>query len=418
MTNYVSSNSKAWLTVFLILILFKPTPSVLLGSEIGMKIPDLIFITFLSLYLLIENKKIKINNMLVFLFVIFVFEITSQFNGMIYGNNILINDFVDLLLPLEVTLGFLVGCVYFASNENAKIRSIDRKIIILFILFSFIIFFDPLSIKSVLSNFYELGKSRGHSEENVSNIWRLSSTFTNPNYFGFFCSVVAAYYLYKNIESLSFFNVMMFIAFSIFVFISGSRTSLISMLLAFTSVIFIDFYTKGVGTKGRVVFYTTLSILIIFLVPKAVDLVGEILWRFTNVDNMKESFGARLGAWESTFVSIQQHALIGVGSNKMEVKSIDSNYVLILYKNGLVGLFLKLAFLTYMLKMSVTNIKKNINNDKGRSAINMLSVISIIVTTIAMITAIPLSMVHLAVPQSVIFGYVYQEYRYWGRCGC
>ncbi|WP_193278014.1 O-antigen ligase family protein, partial [Vibrio navarrensis] len=261
------------------------------------------------------------------------------------------------------------------------------------------------------ANLYEVGKSRGYSEENIKNIWRLASTFTNPNYFGIFCSVVTSLMFYLVIREINTRNTTLFLSFFVFVVISGSRTALISLVLSLSLILVLDLCSKGIKTKQRAFFYSFLFLIIIFALPKVLSSASEVLWRFTNVDNMEESFGARLDAWSGAFRSIEQSILIGVGSNKSEIQSVDSNYVLILYKNGMIGLLMEFGMLIYILFASfkLYLIKNKIKHPD--TSIGILGCCSVIILSVSMITSIPLRMSHIVVPFYLCFGYINANYR-------
>lgn len=411
MVNSVNSNKTFWFTLFVFIVLFKPTPTGILGAEFGLKIPDLIFIGITSIFLLLHKNYVVVDKVTIILVLFILFDLISQFNGLISGNDIIINDLVDLIIPIEVVLAYMSGVAFYRSGYRAYFNKKITIILFVFIAFSFLMFFDLFSFKSLASNFYEVGKSRGYSQENVNNIWRLASTFTNPNYFGIFCSVVTSLLFYLLTREISTRNIILFFVFLLFVVISGSRTALISLVLSLSLILFLDIFSKGIKTKKRVVFYSFLFLIVIFALPKVLLSASEVLWRFTNVDNMQESFGARLDAWGGAFRSIEQFILIGVGSNKSELQSVDSNYVLILYKNGMLGLLMELGMLVYILFVSFKlYLKKNAIKHSDTS-VGILGCCSVIILFVSMITSIPLSMTHIVIPFYLCFGYINANYK-------
>ncbi|KLE24595.1 O-antigen ligase family protein [Vibrio diabolicus] len=411
MIDLKNENRTFWFAFFIFVVLFKPTPTGILGAEFGLKVPDLIFLVFTSFFLLLHKGYVSIDKVAIALVLFIVFDLISQVNGFISGNNIIINDLVDIIIPIEILLAYISGMAFYRAGYRVFFTSEILIIIILFVVFSYLIFFDPFSFKSLVSNLYEVGKSRGYSEENTKNIWRLASTFTNPNYFGIFCSVVASLLFYLVTIKTSMKNMMLFFIFLSFVIISGSRTALLSLVLSLSLVLILDILSKGIKTRKRVFFYSVLFLIVIFAMPKFLMSASEVLWRFTNVDNMEESFGARLDAWDGAFRSIEQFILIGVGSNKSELQSIDSNYVLILYKNGIVGLLMDLGMLAYILSVSFKLYLKKNKIKHSDTSIGILGCCSVIILSVSMITSIPLSMTHIVVPFYLCFGYINAAYK-------
>ncbi|HFQ4858326.1 TPA: O-antigen ligase family protein [Vibrio vulnificus] len=411
MIDYANVNRTFWFTLFLFVVLFKPTPTGILGVEIGLKIPDFIFIGFTSFFLVYHKGYVIVDKVSIILFTFIVLGLISQVNGVLLGNDIIINDLVDLMIPMEVVLAYLSGVAFYRAGYRCFFNRKITIIFSIFVIFSYLVFFDLFSFKFLISNFYEVGKSRGYSEENIKNIWRLASTFTNPNYFGIFCSVVTSLMFYLVIREINTRNTTLFLSFFVFVVISGSRTALISLVLSLSLILVLDLFSKGIKTKQRAVFYCFLFLIIIFALPKLLLSASEVLWRFTNVDNMEESFGARLDAWSDAFRSIEQSTLIGVGSNKSEIQSLDSNYILILYKNGIIGLLMELGMLIYILFVSFKLYLIKNKSKHPDTSVGILGCCSVIILSVSMITSIPLRMSHIVVPFYLCFGYINANYK-------
>ena len=399
-----------WLLVFLIFILFKPTPTLLLGPAIGMKIPDVIFIVLSVIFLYLYRHHFKSIPLLPIVFLFLMVEILSQFKGTIV-NVVLINDLVELIRPIEFILALAVGSTLCEKGSKLYYDKFTILIIILFITFSLLIFFDFMGIKSASTIFYEVGKSRGYSDINTKNIWRLASTFTNPNYFGLFCCAIAGVLLYRLLSFWLMLDALFFVVFTSFVILSGSRTGLVSLICIFIAIFFVDLVSKGIKTKSRIVSYGSIFIFSLIALPKIFDVGQKVLWRFTNVQNMEESFGARIEAWNSALITIQSNFIIGVGSNKSMVKSLDNNYLMILYKNGIVGLLIVSFILLLILNLGFKLYNKSKLEDQYGSAISVLLLSSVLVIIIGMLTAVPLYMSQIFIPFFMLTGYSFTYFR-------
>jgi len=395
------SISPYWIYLLLAVILFKPTPTVILGPTVGMKIPDLIYVSVFLIFISLHNKFIKFNKLFLIVSLLMFIEALSLLIG-VFKHEIIINDMVELFRPIVYILAFLTGTIL--SNINFKNGYNERIIdllLVLFIIFSILIFFNIYGIKEIIGNIYELGKSRGVADHNISNIFRLSSTFTNPNYFGMFSTILSGFFFYKTLQDLKLKYLFYFFIFLFFIFISGSRTSLFSFFLLSIILIIIDLLIiRKFYIKKNIVYITLLFVLILFI-PTFIDLVLDKLWRFANIENMQESFGARLNMWNIALNSIYENILFGVGSNKSEIESLDNNYLIILYKQGLFGLLILFSIFIYSIIISLKLLikKSNIFQELG-----VLSICFIIVFLIGMISAVPFYMSHLSIPFILLLG--------------
>lgn len=407
-----NSNAKTcgWLLVFLFFILFKPTPTLLLGPAIGMKTPEVIFIILSIVFLYLYGSYLKSIPLFTWIFSLFIIEIVSQFKGTLI-NVVLINDLVELIRPAEFILAIIVGSLLCEKGSRLYYDKLTILIIVSFVIFSIFIFFDFMGFKSVSSVLFEVSKSRGHSEINTKNIWRLASTFTNPNYFGLFCCAISGVLLYRLLNFWLALDAILFCIFTSFVILSGSRTGLLSLVCIFTAILFVDLTTKGIKTKVRLLSYGSIFIFSLIALPKLYEVGQKILWRFTNVENMEESFGARVDAWSSALVTIESNLIIGVGSNKSVVTSLDNNYLMILYKNGVLGLLIVSFVLLITLNIGFKLYNKSKLEDHYGSCIAVLLLSSVLVIIVGMFTAVPLYMSHLFIPFFMLVGYSFTYFR-------
>jgi hypothetical protein len=405
-----SIQSSGWLFIFLIIFLFKPTPVNFLGPEIGMKIPDVMFVFIMILYLSVHRVIVRLGAITYTIAFLVVFELLSQVIGAT-SHDIVINDLVELIRWPIFLLALICGYSMGAKSEKIIFSGGVLIVFILFIVFSMVLFFDFSGSKEIIANFYEVGKSRGHSEINVYNIWRLSSTFTNPNYFSFFCSTMVIWFFYCFLTIGKLRNAVFFLAFLGMLLLTGSRTGLVSFFVVFTCIIFLDFFTNGLKSSRSKWMYGSMLTSLIFVIPFVVEFLSKLLWRYANTKNIQVNIDARILAWKEVMGSISENILFGVGSNKSEVSSIDSNYVLLLYKNGLLGLLLVLFLFFLSFRVGYKLYIKSNKVDSYDNRLSVLLLVSTSVMLIGMLTAIPFYMTHLSVPFIFILGYTESIYR-------
>lgn len=397
-----------WFLALLILFLFKPSPTQALGASMGMKITDILYILMFVAFF--SNYKLKLCDrpMLLLLASLFFLEVISLLKGLFF-HDVLASDVLEVTRPLLFLLAFSFGCSLAFYGSTIKYKKLVYLILLFYIIFSLAIFMDFYGFKGSVSALYEVGKSRGYSDANIYNIWRLSSTFTNPNYFGLSCSIIASFLLYRVLNYYNIFEVFILFVFILFVLLSGSRTALLSLAVVFIFVIFFDLYFYGIKTQKRLYGYMVLLVLVFsVLIPKLIIVTTDMLWRFSNTSNIEQSFMTRVDAWTIALISIEEHFLLGVGSNKSEVQSLDNNFVMILYKNGMLGLILIIVVF-----MSAFRLCYKILNKRKMSPINLVAnnvsvllLCSTAVLIIGMFAATPLYMSQLSLPYFILFGYV------------
>ncbi len=399
--------SSFWMIFLFAVFFFKPTPTGILGPEIGMKIPDVIYTLIFIAFWIRHGHLVKKGTIPILLLLLFILEALSLFKGVLL-HNIVLGDMIEVIRPLIFLLAFYVGSALVHVSLSEKIKRSFMLILLIFIIFSIILFFDFYGIKNYISNFYEVGKSRGISGENISNIWRLSSTFTNPNYFGMVSGVISSFMFYKLINSFKFLTIFYLLVFVSFILISGSRTALAATLVTFVLIVLFDLFSGAIKRKKSLKIYFVIFLFFVAFLPSLFHTITDVLWRFSNTDNMSESFGARLDMWEIVFSSIENNPLIGLGSNKSEIKSIDNNYLMILYKNGILGLLLVMGIFIYSFKIVIKLYKAKISSPIVRQQnrdIAILLLSSIIIIMIGMLTAVPFYMSHISIPFFLLLGY-------------
>ena len=213
---------------------------------------------------------------------------------------------------------------------------------------------------SVILTFPEVGTSHGG---------RWQGAFGNPNGLGLF--LIVSYVLYGSIkkEFPTIFkrgeNIFYLLLTLSFVWMSGSRTALISILI-FEFVIFGFKYSKPLTVIALASFIVYFDFLYEFLLGLLYDLgLSEDL----RLDNIKEGSG-RIIAWYFAWEDIQRNTLIlgkGMGYDEFIMKAnartlgelgheggVHNSYLIIWLNTGLIGL---IAFLVGYFRLFIQGIK-------------------------------------------------------------
>lgn len=384
---------------FIILLFFKPTPNKILGS-VGMKVPDLLYL-FLFIgalfYLCKKQCKFKLPVLFNFFLIICVYELFVLFVFSISTPNLVFEDLTEILRMFLILTVIMVSYNFpLFENINKDNEKYSLFIIYLFIIFSWFIFFNIFGFKDFSSYFYEVSRSRGFSDQNTLNIFRLSSTFTNPNYFGIFCVFSTFFFFFNKRYFISF-------VFLIFLFLSGSRTSIIALIISFLSYNIIK--TLITLSVKRLIVFISLIILIFYFIFINFNILEPFLWRFTNIDNLKNNLFARFSVWLDIIDYNNGKELYGSGTSKYLFNSVDGNYALIYLKGGIINLILHFILFVYILFVLFNNAF--IQNCK-HAVILFTFTIALLVH---MTTAVTFNMVQIYIPYFVYLSYYMGNYR-------
>ena len=331
------------LGLLFIVLLLKPTPVGLIGG-LGVKLFDVVlFLYALIIYFSIGRRYFVSKNVLlvgVGLCLISILEIISFFNGARY-HSYTTQDALEFSRWLMYLPFLLLGAAL--TEDKGSVAKIYLYSLVIFCVFSWLLFFDVMGFEKLVSPFYDLSKSRGvENLASESGLWRLAGSFNNPNYYGQFCAlnaVALTWIALKNrIYSVLFF--LLVVSNFCFVLLSGSRTALICMLF-------------GVGLLVLYwIFYTRLSIFklffaaffcfafMLFLYVMYLFLMENFL-RFSDVDNIILNITARFDAWSqvSLILNSVDLLLLGYGADRASLTAADNNFVAFFLKNGFLGLF-------------------------------------------------------------------------------
>lgn len=371
----------AFFIIFLSFLLFRPSPTLLLGPALGMRIMDLILILLLLGFIFLYKKKkysIDLN------FIILTSLIFLQLFSILFANlkgNVTIEDLFEIFRPVLYLL------IYIVIKEITTIRSLNLiySLLSATLLLGFIELYNLMNLNNLLMYIYDYSKSRNIDSTN----WRIVGSFYNPNYYGYFLSIIANLSFVLILYNFRMkYSVLIFLASFYLLFFTGSRTALISVSasLIITIVLFLLKRKNVSSFKKIVITFIILGFSLLFL-PMLSDFLSQNFRRYNDSANMSLNFFARVNVWEYSLGWISGNILLGNGPGKSIIKSFDNNYIIILFRYGLVTLLIFLFFIvkTYTLAFKKYFYETNIN--LTASSLIMISMVNILMIT--MLTAIP-----------------------------
>lgn len=402
MVTYLDDNQKmpvimnGQLVFFLGFLIFMPSPTDLLGASLGLKFGNILALIFIIIFLLYYRKVIIPKEMTFkLLILIFADESISLFCS-IFIHPIVINDLFDIFRPILYMLTYIL--IYNLCNlqtiENYNIKKLN-KIIFIFLLFSTIQLLNPFNVKVLMKYIYELDKSR--TLDTISTTWRLSSTFTNPNYFGFFLSIICSIYLsiILNRVKNNIFILCLMIWSVILLLFTGSRTALIAMIVGLLIIILV--HSFNLIHQGKVKRIMILFLIVIMMASITyfftLTYIGSTFLRYSNTNNMELSLLSRYNAWGNAYNEFLKYPIIGNGPYNYLMDSFDNNYVYFLFRNGLLGGFI---YIIFFIKNIISSLKLGKFVENKKLYTYLLSMIGTNVTLlISMSTAVTYNFIQL-----------------------
>ncbi|KAB2865289.1 MAG: O-antigen ligase family protein, partial [Exiguobacterium chiriqhucha] len=222
------------------------------------------------------------------------------------------------------------------------------------------------------------------------SIWRLASTFTNPNYFGFFLAIVLCFFFSGLVISQNSKTKILYLTFSLTCFalilFTGSRTGLVASSVSLITTYFL-YIIKTYKNLNSFKWLSLISVLLVFvfLVFYSQDFLYKFE-RFSDFENIKFNLYTRYEIWFDALNKWEESPLIGNGPYKYYMDTFDSNYVLMLYRYGLFGI-------TFFTIFFLFNFIKAIKYSNSVFSLGMVGVS--VVFMISMISAIPFNFIQL-----------------------
>jgi O-antigen ligase len=254
------------------------------------------------------------------------------------------SDMFELLKPI----------LYFLFFSFAKSVAIDPKMLKIFLRFNIILFLS-LSLIAIIQYFgggplFKLFFSLYTPEERVATYVgsRATATMSNPNDLGMALTIGFALSVFSLDIKLPFrisFYAPFILLFGIIA--SGSRTALISTIIITLVFIRMQFKLGRVTFKSLFFLIYVLAFIVVFVIFNA-DLFTTTAYRLflSSDDSAISSLTSRVTTTLEVLGLISDSPILGWGVNKIGFASgdnIDNEYILFLYRYGIVGLLIILG---------------------------------------------------------------------------
>lgn len=382
MINNKDENKVNYFFVFFIIVLmFRPSPTLLLGPVIGLRMMDLILLIFLLVYIFYKrSESYKIDNTTLILMIMLVSQCISMFFSIFY-HEVLIEDLFEIFRPVLYVVTYIVIKKYYTFTSLNYVYTA----IFFTLLLGFIELHNFFNLENVLKYLYDHTKSRAID----STSWRIVGSFYNPNYFGYYLALIVNLSLIMVLFQVRTKYSLFIFSFSLYLlFFTGSRTALISVGvgLLITIVLYLLKHTGIKVYKKLIILFCILSFTL-FIAPNIIEYLNQNFKRFNDFENISHNFYTRVAVWDYSLQWIKERPLFGNGPGKAIIESFDNNYIIILFRYGIVGLIIFLLLLVKLYIRAFSNFFKSNNMNITIASLVIISVLNIL--NVTMLTAIP-----------------------------
>jgi O-antigen ligase len=402
-------NEKKYLYFILfVFIFFRPSPQ---EWSVGAQFFDAIIFIFVCVnFIFIKyklDKKILRKVPLQILMAIVIVEIISLCIAVL-NRNVVIQDVLEFTRWIMYVPLFIVGVTISKNNLQSVFKSYEIALLLI-ATYTLLLFLNVFDLKIISSSIYDLTKSRGLENEAAAvGLFRIASTFGNPNYLGIFFvisfSFLASKVLFYREKLRYIFGCVLLM---MLIIITGSRTAMISLIIVLQVISVIAYFSMpSILSKLLVVAQILIGLLGVFYFYNN---WMDLFWRFNNTDNILESFGARTEAWSDAYkiiISSPLFMVFGYGSDKENYQSLDNNYITFLFKNGIIGLIL---FITIIVSSIIKSLKNLSSNDVEYKFLGSTVLCSTLVMATASLSSIPYHHTQLAMMYFIFLGASYSQ---------
>jgi len=286
----------------------------------------------------------------------------SFFVSTIYGMTFLnvsvdARDFFELLKPILYFLLYI-----FVASTSLSLIELKRFLKIAILIFSVagaisvIQYFAPETIRPILSLFTDSERIIIYAQA------RATGTMGNANDLGMLNMLGFALTLYTIKHKLfgSGTSSVVMIIMALGVLASGSRTAFVCLLL----VVIYFFYSEFNLSLKRVVALAVVFVTIYTVINLNLDVFQQSTKRYASINNLEEDVAwmSRLNGAIETLSLISRSIFFGYGPNKKEFlgSNIDNEYILILYRYGIIGIIVSGGYFFALWRQSQHTIRQSV----------------------------------------------------------
>jgi len=358
------------LCAILILTLFTIPPIAFGNFPAKVQITDML-LPFVALCLFTKeiflgfSKKVVILASLVASYILFTIIINKT--GSYY------NNYFEIFHVIKLTLLFLFFRHYYSHEKHAVYVDILFGIVVILNLLHFFNLFN--FNETVIPLFSGEGNRNlaffGYYTNGYPGPKRMIGTLGNPNYNALLFIFFLIWYAPKK-EQSTVHQILYYVAFCLLIFCQ-SRTSLV----CFSLIYVVNIFLSKVGYK-KTLFQTGLLIVLFFSISKSGILMGSDTKEFKVKDRTLNYINADIGdildansvtarwkIWEKTLNHVKEKPVFGHSPDKQffhktgDVKHTDSEYLLMLFRYGIIGLLGYLALYMYPTVKALRNLRRS-----------------------------------------------------------
>jgi O-antigen ligase len=335
------------LIVFVLVIIF-PNSVPGLGADNGRRVASILLVLFGSLALLYRGIKVDRDNFpLFFLLTLQVawVAIVTVITTYLEPGNVTYGNFTELLRVFAILLFFLLGSSFAPYLEKKDlITALKAIMIVTFVLVVCWIFRNPIT--NFFSSFYLVREGRFSGLTPAVNYIWVPTLLT---------MLLALYNLRQDNNWTRWVLLTGAVLVSILsLLLSSSNTSFIATIIGIMAYIL-----WSAESKKRVFkYYLVTGSILLFLAytalafvegsslfDRGVDRFVDLYFAFSSADLSEvQSFSRRLDLWGRALDEIYKSPLIGHGTSKINFQVMDSNYLMTVYRFGIIGFIIEMLF--------------------------------------------------------------------------
>lgn len=316
----------------MLILIFFPFPSKILGYSAALYINDIVLIGYL-LFISIKNRyKIPINNTIYLLIGMLFINIMGITIGVSKGYAE-IRQLTEIVRTFEWIIIYIYNYNVIKRNQEIETFFLKAIKVILLLLIPFIIIeLFNLPGKELLRNFYELSKSG-----NIFQYYnRISGPLRNPNFLGVFMIIILNFILISNYKLTT--KVFFSIIGAGIIYFTGSRTAIIIAVITISITYLLNLKISKSKSEfiKSIVAIIFILVICLMIVQKNSDLFYSV--RMNELKDDMTDLNGRSQIWEKYEEDIQKNILMGNGIVKSNEVIFDNLYIQYMYYYGLVGI--------------------------------------------------------------------------------
>ena len=327
-------------------------------------------------------------------------------DGYIYVSNL-----QRALLYIKITITYLIIETILSKFELKQRLNIYRNIfyfLFISLILGYLITFNIFGVQEIGKYYLGTGAAREVWMDRIRDLtyeFRMLGLFGNPNMFAFSISLMLSYYILIKNNSSYFMDLFIFSISIIAIFLSGSRTALVTILVLLILYYFLKFMQNSTIKKLLFLFlgFTFIAIVIININNYSNSDYVSVA-RLLEFD--RYSFGGRGKLWDEQLNYITSNNLINFLIGYGPLKELANTGTLPLFSDSqFIGILKNFGFIIFLLFILLVGfiikrlfLKLNFNNENYFNNKLFISVIPIIISMITIEILFNIQMVILIMP--------------------